>query len=89
MTKQLKKGEALKHSLNSMYERLTVMADEIPDGYDFEDPKSTEEDKERYGDLIHNIWCIEEEWILNPKLRAELSVIQCGDTHDYDDDDDD
>jgi hypothetical protein len=29
--------------------------------------------------LVENVWSIEEEWILDPERRAELSMVQCTD----------
>jgi hypothetical protein len=55
-----------------MYARLTYLADQIPEGADLAiDHKSQ--------DLALNVWAIEEEWIIDPDIREELSLLQCTD----------
>ena len=62
--------DMLKRSVTEMYQRMSLIADQIPEGADLaEDLKAQ--------DLACNLWSIEEEWILDPDLREELSLLQC------------
>ena len=77
-TKKAKKMDgidALIHSAVCMADRLQVHLKRVPDGYNFENPKSMKE-LERVTDAVLNIYAIEEEWMLDEDVRRELSVIQ-------------
>ena len=56
-------------SLQDMYKRMIHFCNNIPEGANLE-----EDDKA--ADLANNVWAIEEEWILDPELREELSLLQ-------------
>lgn len=32
--------------------------------------------------VVRNVWAIEEEWIMDPELRDQLTLIQCRDEDD-------
>lgn len=72
MTKKIPHGDVLKHSLESMYVRLTELVDTIPEGCALDE-------NEDHAYTAYNVWSIEEEWILDPQLRDELSVLQVDD----------
>lgn len=56
-------------SLQDMYKQMVRFCNNIPEGADLaQDAKACE--------LACNVWAIEEEWILDPELREELSLIQ-------------
>ena len=76
MTRSIPKGQVLRHSMESMYERLTQLVEHIPEECDLRE-------NEEAAHIAQDIWAIEEEWIVDPILRAELSVLQ-----PIDDDDD-
>jgi hypothetical protein len=64
--------QLIQRTLAETWQRLSQLADEVPDNADCES-----DDKAR--ELVLTIWAIEEEWILDPELRAELSLIQTTD----------
>lgn len=67
----------IQRTLHETYARMELILRDIPDGCDLESNPTAME-------AARKIWAIEEEWIIDPRLREELSLIQS-----YDDDDDD
>lgn len=66
----------VRRSLVEIYTRIEQLLETIPDNI------SESELTEDQTDIINNIEAIEQEWILNPELRAELSVINWTDETD-------
>jgi len=56
-------------TLAETWQRLQYLADKVPEGV------NCDEDEEARMNVL-NIWAIEEEWIIDPELRAEMSMIQ-------------
>jgi len=64
--------DLLQRSVTEMYQRMRLIADQIPEGADLAQDHEAQ-------DHALNLWAIEEEWILDPDLREELSLLQCTD----------
>jgi hypothetical protein len=64
--------EMIQRTLAETWKRIEYLADKVPDN------ANCEEDKEARDNVL-NVWAIEEEWIIDPALRAELSMIQTSD----------
>ena len=62
--------DMLQRSITEMYQRMSLIADQIPEGADLAEDLEAQ-------DHACNLWSIEEEWILDPDLREELSLLQC------------
>ena len=61
--------EPLERSLREMGLRLTELQQQLPDIWDEGDDDDTD-------DLVASINAIEEEWLLDPDLRKQFSVIE-------------
>lgn len=61
--------DMLQRSITEMYQRMSLIADQIPEGADLAEDLEAQ-------DHACNLWSIEEEWILDPDLREELSLLQ-------------
>ena len=76
MSKKKKKvrdgGHALRDALQTIADRMHWMADQIPEDQD----NLTDDECEEIARIVNDIWSMEEEWILDPDLREELSVIK-------------
>ena len=68
-------GEALHEALNTIATRIHEKAELIPEDQE----NLTEDEWEEVARVVNDIWSMEEEWILDPDLRAELSVIKLED----------
>ena len=68
-------GHALREALNTIALRLGSMADQIPEDQD----NLTEDEWAVIAEKVRDIWSIEQEWIIDPDLREELSVIKLDD----------
>jgi len=68
-------GHALHDALETMSIRLGQLANRIPEDTD----SIPEAEWDGISDIVHDIWSIEEEWILDEDLRKELSIIQIED----------
>ena len=79
MPRPIKPENVLKHSMESQYKRLSKLVDTIPEGCNLD-----LEDNSKHLATAQLVWSIEAEWILNPRLREELSLLQT----DPDEDDD-
>lgn len=71
---------SIQHAYNQMRKHL----DRVPDEIDYEDEDSKDSDA---ANAIKDIWAIEEEWILDPELRVELSLLSYENDEEEDDDD--
>lgn len=67
--------QLIHRTLAETWQRLQYLTDQVPEGVDCEQDKQAREH-------VLNIWAIEEEWIIDPELRAELSMIQTDDEPD-------
>lgn len=56
-------------SLQDMYKQMIRFCNNIPEGCNLDENPDA-------ADLACNVWAIEEEWILDPKLREEMSLLQ-------------
>lgn len=65
----------IQRTLAETWKRIEYLVDQVPDN------ANCEEDKEARINVL-NVWAIEEEWIIDPELRAELSMIQMSDEED-------
>lgn len=70
--KQRIQQQMIQRTLAETWKRIEFIADKVPEG------ANCEEDKEARDNVL-NVWAIEEEWIIDPALRAELSMIQTSD----------
>lgn len=61
--------EPLERSLREMGLRLTELQQQLPDIWDEGDDDDTD-------DLVASINAIEEEWLVDPDLRRQFSVIE-------------
>ena len=61
--------EPLERSLREMGLRLTELQEQLPDIWDEGDDDETD-------DLVASINAIEEEWLVDPDLRRQFSVIE-------------
>jgi len=68
-------GHALHDALETIAIRLGHLANQIPEDTD----SIPEAEWDGIRDIVHDIWSIEEEWILDEDLRKELSIIQVED----------
>ena len=64
--------QMIQRTLAETWKRLDQLVDQVPDNVNCEEDEKARE-------MVLNIWSIEEEWILDPELRAELSLIQTND----------
>ena len=71
--------EALAEACVTMQKRIDHHCSHIPEGYDFDPDTKTDDEIDTVSAAVWNIWAIEEEWILDPDLRQELSAIQVDD----------
>ena len=75
--KQLNRGlQILFDAAVNQQQRIDHHLSNIPVGYDFDPDTKTDEEIERVARAVHAVWAIEEEWILDPDLREELSAIE-------------
>lgn len=59
-------------SLTDLWRKMELMLQEVPEGANLNtDTKAAH--------IVQDVWSIEEEWILDPERRAELSLVQCSD----------
>lgn len=65
-------GILLQHSLNEMYQRLVTVLETVPEGADLDVDKESDY-------KIFNCIAIEEEWIIDPILRDQMSLIDVQD----------
>ena len=65
-------GYALRDALETIADRMHWMAEQIPDDQD----NLTDDECAEIVRIVNDIWSMEEEWILDPDLREELSVIK-------------
>ena len=61
--------EPLERSLREMGLRLTELQEQLPEIWDEGDDEGTD-------DLVASINAIEEEWLVDPDLRRQFSVIE-------------
>lgn len=61
--------EPLERSLREMGLRLTELQEQLPEIWDEGDDEDTD-------DLVASINAIEEEWLVDPDLRRQFSVIE-------------
>lgn len=73
--KQRIQQQMIQRTLAETWKRIEYLVDQVPDN------ANCEEDKEARNNVL-NVWAIEEEWIIDPELRAELSMIQMSDEED-------
>ena len=59
-------------SLAEMYQHMEDMLDFLPEGEEIDGDKLTDEQLE----IIERVEAIEQEWIIDPKARAEVTLIQ-------------
>lgn len=59
-------------SIQQAYNQMRKHLERVPDEVDFEDE---EEENSDAANAVKDIWSIEEEWILDPELRVELSLL--------------
>ena len=64
--------QLIHRTLAETWKRLEHLANKVPEGV------NCDEDQEAREHVL-NIWAIEEEWIIDPELRAELSMIRMDD----------
>jgi hypothetical protein len=67
--KQRIQHQMIQTTLAETWKRIQYLADQIPDQINL-----AEDADARY--KVLNLWAIEEEWIVDPELRAEISMIQ-------------
>ena len=86
MTKQAQdraKQRAFKKMLDSTirntWDRMRYLLMDVPEGVDIAEDAEADH-------IVRDVWAMEEEWILDPDLRLECSLIGCT---DYDDDEED
>lgn len=66
--KQQIQQKLFQYSLRDMYAQMMRHLDKVPEGANLD-----RNDEAAYH--CQNVWAIEEEWILDPELRAELSLL--------------
>ena len=81
MARPIRPENVLKHSMESQYKRLCKLVDTIPEGCNLDLDENS-----KHLATAKRVWCIEEEWILNPRLRDELSLLQTNPEDDEIDD---
>lgn len=59
-------------ALAEMYQHMENMLDFLPEGEEIDGDKLTDEQFE----IIERVEAIEQEWIIDPKARAEVTLIQ-------------
>ena len=59
-------------SLAEMYQHMETMLEILPDDEEIDGDKLTDEQLE----VIERVEAIEQEWIIDPKARAEVTLIQ-------------
>lgn len=64
--------QLIQRTLAETWKRIEYLADQVPEG------ANCEEDEVARNNVL-NVWAIEEEWIIDPALRAEMSMIQTTD----------
>jgi hypothetical protein len=64
--------QLIQRTIVETWQRLQYLVDKVPDDAD------CEQDVEARNNVL-NVWAIEEEWIVDPRQRAELSMIQMDD----------
>jgi hypothetical protein len=64
--------QLIQRTIVETWQRLQYLVDRVPDDAD------CEQDEEARNNVL-NVWAIEEEWIVDPRQRAELSMIQMDD----------
>ena len=64
--------QLIHRTLAETWQRLQYLSDQVPDGANCEEDHNARKH-------VLNIWAIEEEWIIDPELRAEMSMIQTDD----------
>ena len=82
-TKRTKKDKELSNGLQVLFDAAVSQqkmvdyhASKIPMDYDFDPDTKSDEEIERVAHAVYSVWAIEEEWILDPDLREELSAVQ-------------
>jgi len=70
--KQKHQRALIARTLAETWKRIEYLADQVPEGADCEIDLVARNN-------VLNVWAIEEEWIVDPRLRAELSMIQTTD----------
>ena len=68
-------GHALRDALETIVARIHHKKDLIPEDQD----NLTEDEWAVIAEKVRDIWSIEQEWIIDPDLREELSVIKLED----------
>ena len=68
----------IKRSLAEAYQRMEYFLSKVPDECDIEEDTDVT-------DAIKNILAIEEEWIIDPAIRRQLSLLDLSDELDPDD----
>ena len=69
ITKDQRFKLVIQHSIDTMYERMRYMLGDIDEETDLDADEQADE-------TIKDVWAIEEEWILDPDLREEISMVK-------------
>ena len=75
MTKQRKQSKRyvyrniMERSLLEVYQRMELLLSTVPEGVNINKDKDA-------GKTIYNVMAMEEEWIVDPDLRDELTLVQ-------------
>ena len=85
-TKRTKKNKELSNGLQVLFDAAVSQqkmvdyhANKVPMNYDFDPDTKSDEEIQEVAHAVYSVWAIEEEWILDPDLRAELSAIATDD----------
>lgn len=65
-------GDTLSNALAMMYQRMSFLLDSVPEGADLDIDKDSDF-------KVMAVIAIEQEWILDPILRAEMSLVNIED----------
>ena len=71
MNKAAKYQDNIRRSLREQWEHIEKMVLSLPEGEHLEWDDLSDKDKR----TVDNVKAIEEEWIIDPEIRAELTVL--------------